>query len=67
MTNQQKADYAAAMFQLRAIEKGYSVSKPITETGVRYDYILDDGVSLKRACSMTMSGNCFLTNRVTFL
>ena len=33
--------------ELRAIEKGYIISKPITECS-RYDMIIDDGVDLQR-------------------
>lgn len=43
----EKGHYACLKFELRAHEKGFSVSKP-TLAESRYDYILDDGSRLWR-------------------
>ena len=43
---ERKGQIAQLQFELAATKKGFVVSRPTTE--VRYDYILDDFVSLKR-------------------
>ena len=47
MDTAQKGEIAHLKVQLRAAEKGVVVSRPTTE--VRYDFVLDDGKSLRRA------------------
>ena len=42
-----KGGIAQAKTEIRAMEKGYIVSKPITE-GTRYDIVIDNGVKLSR-------------------
>jgi len=45
-TTIQKGEIAELRFQLRAIEKGMTVSRPTTSCP--YDFVLDDGDSLRR-------------------
>jgi hypothetical protein len=47
MNTNEKGELAFLKVQMRAIEKGMILSKPIRE-GTRYDVILDDGKTLKK-------------------
>ena len=44
-----KADIARLKIEFRALEKNIICSRPVTECGVRYDMILDDGKKLYKA------------------
>lgn len=50
----QKGEIAQLKVQMRAMEKGVVLSKPLVTT--RYDFILDDGVKLERAQVKYASG-----------
>ena len=45
--NPKKGGIAQAKAEIRALEKGYLISKPIIE-GARYDMIVDDGEKLQK-------------------
>jgi len=46
MNTRQKGEYAQLQAQLRAAERGYTVSRPTTDA--RYDLVVDNGRSLER-------------------